>query len=112
VVLRALRAKEKLAYIGISLLPSILLGFKHGFVLGELWHVASFYKYTLAVIALLFLYSRRWLDVVLLSIPFVCIFNCVSMVDYFYKLSLFPVNNPERLASMQLSKEFLPSQNN
>jgi len=108
VVLKAVRRREKLGYLGLALLPSLLLICKHGFILGNPWHIVSFYKYALVVIALLTIHCLRKVDIALLMLPFICLFVLVSLLDNQHQFESREVGNPHRLESMKLPESFLP----
>jgi len=107
VTLVALSRKEELGLFGLTLLPSVLLGFVHGFIIEDIWHIQSFFKYMLVVLAFSLLYCKRVAHMCLLIPAFYLLSQLTAYVDDNNEKWWSQANQPSRLESLKLSDDFL-----
>jgi hypothetical protein len=109
VIILSINRKGLLGFLGIVLLPSILLNFLHGFIRADCWHVATYLQYESIVLAILLCFCQTRFENILLLLCF-CTMSFLSSTLNWANLQLKTPNNNSRFNSMQLPAGFLKNQ--
>jgi len=106
----AFKKKDQLASILLILMPSLLLGYLHGFIVEDLWHILCFLKYVLLATAILLLYSNRRIYLCVLIPLFLLTMQLIACGDSIEQSWWAQSDKASRLESLKLPREFFSHQ--